>query len=67
MRPLDVAKVNKVMLAKTMGWSLTYIEDELDWTEFHETLEILDAVEKARAYRQDVERWKAQGRSGGRR
>lgn len=54
------------MLAKLMGWTLNYIEDELDYTAFHETLEILDAVDKAHAYRQDTERWKAQGRKAGR-
>lgn len=65
--PEATAKVNKVMLAKTMGWTYRYIEEELDVQEYLDTLEILDAVDKAHGYVRDREAWKAQGRPGRRR
>lgn len=61
MKPDTASKVSKVMLAKMMGWTLSYIDDELDVNEYHETLDILNAVEKAHAYKRDVANWKSQG------
>lgn len=52
------------MLAKTMGWTYSYIEDELDVQDYLDTLEILDAVEKGQAHLQQRARWRAQSRGG---
>lgn len=56
------------MLARETGWTLHYIDNELDFTEVEEVLTIYDAVDRAHAYLREREASKAQrGRSGRRR
>ena len=41
------------MLARETGWTLAYIEEQMDFAEVDEVLTIFDAVDRARAYVQE--------------
>jgi hypothetical protein len=43
--------VNKALLVRETGWTLHYVEEELDAREIYELLEIYDAVDRAVAFK----------------
>jgi hypothetical protein len=52
MTPNDAAKVERLMLAERLHWTFDYI-NSMDEVDFREALAILDAVDRASAYKRE--------------